>query len=88
MHSIMLQDSRMRANLVDGDMAYDSLRALSYGLLGRDHHIQGLQESGQKLYGSALSSLRTKLMTNSKEQLAQMVKPIAIMGSYSVSCHD
>ncbi len=86
MHSILLQDEAMRGHFVaDGGMAYDCLRALSYGLLGRDRHIQSLQDTAQRLYGNAVRGLRLKLGSTSKEELAALVKPIAIMGSYSVS---
>jgi len=84
MHSILLQDAALRGSLSDEGLAYDSLRALSYGLMGRDHHIQSLQETSQRLYGGALKRLRSRLVTASKEELATVVKPIAILGSYSV----
>lgn len=88
MHSIMLQDSGIRNTLSDGDMAYDSLRALAYGLLGKDRHIQSLQSQGARLYGNTLSKLRGKLSTQSKDELASLIKPIAIMGSYLISVEN
>ena len=69
----------------DDGMAYDSLRALSYGVLGRDRRFENLQVSASRLYGHAVSTLAPKLASNSKQQLARLIKPIAIMGSYAVS---
>ena len=88
MHSILLQDSGIRNTLSDGDMAYDSLRALAYGLLGKDRHIQSLQSQGARLYGNTLRKLRSKLSTQSKDELACLIKPIAIMGSYLISVEN
>ncbi len=85
MHSILLQDTAMQSHLKVEGMAYDSLRALSYGLLGRDHHIESLQNSAQRLYGATLHGLQAKLNMSSKDELAALVKPIAILGSYSVT---
>lgn len=84
MHSIMLQDDHMQPHLTDGGMAEDSLRALAYGLLGRDGPHPKLRDKGRILYGKALRTLRTRLVSASKEQLVRMLKPIAVMGAYSV----
>jgi len=85
LHSILLQDSAMRTHLTEQGMTYDCLRALTYGVFGRDQHIQSLQETAQRLYGTAVKSLRARLGSASKDELALLVKPIAIMGSYAVS---
>ncbi|CAK7199454.1 hypothetical protein SEUCBS139899_002134 [Sporothrix eucalyptigena] len=66
-------------------MAQDSLRALCYGLLGRDKHIPVLQDAGRRVYGKAIADLRTALATPSKEELANLVKPISLLGAYSVT---
>lgn len=83
MHSIMLQDSRVRDTLLEG-MGHDSLRALAYGVMGKDQHIASLQSKGARLYGTALGKLRKMMSSQSKDELAALIKPIAIMGSYLV----
>ncbi|KIX92773.1 uncharacterized protein Z520_11436 [Fonsecaea multimorphosa CBS 102226] len=86
-HSILLQDTPMRQHLAEetDDLGHDSLRALAYGLFGRDHHVTSLRQSAARLYGASLQRLQTKLSSVSKAQLALLVKPVAVMGSYSVS---
>jgi hypothetical protein len=86
-HSILLQDTTMRQHLAqqsDG-LGYESLRALAYGIFGRDHYVEGLRQSASCIYGASLQKLQLKLATSSKQELALLIKPFAIMGSYSVS---
>ena len=66
-------------------MANDSLRALCYGLLGRDKHILALQHAGRRVYGKAISDLRSALATSLPEKLAALVKPISLLGAYAVT---
>ncbi|TLD16504.1 uncharacterized protein PgNI_01272 [Pyricularia grisea] len=87
MHSIMLQDSRVRDTLLEG-MGHDSLRALAYGVMGKDQHIGSLQSKGARLYGTALGKLRKKMSSQSKDELAALIKPIAIMGSYLITVEN
>ena len=67
------------------DLGYESLRALAYGIFGRDHHVESLRRSAARIYGASLQKLQLKLTTVPKQELAFLIKPIAIMGSYSVS---
>lgn len=85
-HSMLLQDSPMRQHLAQEHdaLGYDSLRALTYGIFGRDHKISTLQRSASRIYGTLLRKLQHKLDTSTKSDLARLIKPIAIMGSYSV----
>ncbi|EFW99820.1 c6 zinc finger domain containing protein [Grosmannia clavigera kw1407] len=85
MYSILLQDSSLRGCFEDGDMTGDSLRALCYGLLGRDKSIYMLQDAGRRAYGRAIRSLRTRMAATSKADMATLVKPISLMGSYAVA---
>lgn len=89
-HSIFLQDTPMRQHLTEqrDELGYDSLRALAYGIFGRDHQVQSLQQKGERIYGTALQKLQTKLTTASKPELAALIKPISIMGSYAVRLGD
>lgn len=84
MHSILLQDNTMRGGLDDKGLVYDCLRALCYGLLGRDQSIVSLQTAGRTMFARAIQSLRAQITTTSKAELAALVKPISLMGSYSV----
>ncbi|ERS98495.1 hypothetical protein HMPREF1624_05279 [Sporothrix schenckii ATCC 58251] len=72
---------------VAGDMAQDSLRALCYGLLGRDKHVPALQDAARRAYGKAIADLRAAIATPTTEtaDLALLVKPIALLGAYSVA---
>ncbi|CAK7222054.1 hypothetical protein SCUCBS95973_004710 [Sporothrix curviconia] len=100
MHSLLLQDSAMRSHLLPSSssfssssspngMAQDSLRALCYGLLGRDKHIPALQHAGRRVYGKAIGNLQSALMTPSRDRLAALVKPISLLGAYAVTVdHD
>lgn len=83
---MLLQDSPMRQHLAQEHdaLGYDSLRALTYGIFGRDHKISTLQCAASRIYGSLLRKLQHKLDTSTKSDLARLIKPIAIMGSYSV----
>lgn len=85
-HSILLQDTPMRQLLArrDDELCYDSLRALTYGIFGRDHELHGLKRSAGRIYGTILRKLQARLSTASKSELASLIKPVAIMGSYSV----
>lgn len=67
------------------ELGYDSLRALAYGIFGRDHDVAGLQQNGARLYGMNLKRLQSRLGVASKSELATLIKPISIMGSYAVS---
>lgn len=89
-HSIFLQDTPMRQHLTEqtDELGYDSLRALAYGIFGRDHQAEGLQQKGERIYGTVLQKLQAKLITGSKSELAALIKPISIMGSYAVSSGD
>jgi hypothetical protein len=86
-HSILLQDTPMRQHLTQqtDELGYDSLRALAYGIFGRDHQVEGLRRSAERIYGKILQTLQSKLATTSKSELASLIKPISIMGSYAVS---
>ncbi|KAK4081179.1 transcriptional regulator family: Fungal Specific TF [Trichoderma aggressivum f. europaeum] len=86
-HSILLQDTPMRQHLTEqrDELGYDSLRALAYGIFGRDHQVQSLQHKSGRIYGTALQKLQTKLTTSSKPELAALIKPISIMGSYAIA---
>lgn len=86
-HSILLQDTPMRQHLTQqkDELGYDSLRALAYGLFARDHQVDGLCRSAERLYGTILEKLQSKLTTSSKSELAALIKPISILGSYAVS---
>lgn len=84
MHSILLQDNTMRGGLDDKGLVYDCLRALCYGLLGRDQSIVSLQTAGRTMFARAIQSLRAQITTTSKAELAALVKPISLMGSYSI----
>ncbi|PTB59282.1 hypothetical protein M431DRAFT_76416 [Trichoderma harzianum CBS 226.95] len=90
MHSMLLQDSPMRQHLAQehDTLGYDSLRALTYGIFGRDHKIITLQRSASRIYGSLLRKLQHKLDTSTKSDLARLIKPIAIMGSYSIAVEN
>ena len=85
-HSILLQDTPMRQHLAQlaDQLTYNSLRALAYGIFGRDHHIIGLRKSAAHLYGVSLSAVKSRLQAASKSELAFLIKPIVLMGSYSV----
>ncbi|EPE05554.1 c6 zinc finger domain containing protein [Ophiostoma piceae UAMH 11346] len=95
MHSILLQDAAMQRYFVQpdtrrvsgssGSLDQDSLRALCYGLLGRDKHIPALQDAGRRVYGRAIAQLRATITTSSKDELTALVKPISLLGSYSVA---
>ncbi|KAL7936128.1 hypothetical protein V8C35DRAFT_333246 [Trichoderma chlorosporum] len=89
-HSMLLQDSPMRQHLAQEHdvLGYDSLRALTYGIFGRDHNIDSLQRSASKIYGTLLQKMQKKLETSTKSDLARLIKPIAIMGSYSISVEN
>lgn len=77
----------MRQHLAqDGDsLVQDTLRALAYGLFSQDYHIPTLRQTAERLYGASLQRLQSKLLSAGKEELALLIKPIAIMGSYSVT---
>lgn len=66
------------------ELGYDSLRALAYGLFGRDHQVGSLQQKGARLYGTILKRLQSRLGVASKSELATLIKPISILGSYAV----
>jgi hypothetical protein len=86
-HSIFLQDTPMRQTLAqqNDELCYDSLRALAYGIFGRDHQVEGLKRTARRIYGKTLQQLQSKLVTTtSKFELASLIKPISIMGSYAV----
>lgn len=85
-HSILLQDTPMRQHLAQqsDELCYDSLRALAYGIFGRDHGVEGLKRMARRIYGKILQQLQLKLTTASKSELASLIKPISIMGSYAV----
>ncbi|KAF3075263.1 hypothetical protein CFAM422_002407 [Trichoderma lentiforme] len=87
MHSMLLQDSPMRQHLAQEHdvLGYDSLRALTYGIFGRDHKISTLQRSASRIYGALLRKLQNKLDMSAESDLARLIKPIAVMGSYSVA---
>ncbi|KAL7815219.1 hypothetical protein V8C26DRAFT_402748 [Trichoderma gracile] len=87
MHSILLQDTPMRQHLTQqtDELGYDSLRALAYGIFGRDHDVEGLQQKGSRLYGMNLKRLQSRLGVASKSELAALIKPISIMGSYAIA---
>lgn len=87
-HSILLQDTPMRQSLAQqsDELCYDSLRALAYGIFGRDHQLEGLTRTARRIYGKILRQLQSKLMTPSRSELATLIKPISIMGSYAVRC--
>lgn len=93
MHSILLQDASMQQRFLQprsgeanhSNIDQDSLRALCYGLLGRDKHIPALQDAGRRVYGRAITQLRAFITTSSKKELAALVKPISLLGSYSVA---
>ncbi|PON28490.1 hypothetical protein TGAM01_v202337 [Trichoderma gamsii] len=86
-HSILLQDTPMRQILAQqsDELCYDSLRALAYGVFGRDHQVEGLKRTARRIYGKALQQLQSTLMTASKHELATLIKPISIMGSYAIA---
>ncbi|KAL7930793.1 hypothetical protein V8C35DRAFT_312205 [Trichoderma chlorosporum] len=86
-HSIFLQDTPMRQHLTEQTdaLGYDSLRALAYGIFGRDHQVGGLQRKAERIYGTVLQSLQAKLIAASKSELAALIKPISIMGSYAIA---
>lgn len=88
-HSILLQDTPMRQILAQqsDELCYDSLRALAYGIFGRDHQLDGLKRTARRIYGKTLQQLQSTLMTASKHELATLIKPISIMGSYAVRYH-
>ncbi|KAL7802903.1 hypothetical protein V8C43DRAFT_312368 [Trichoderma afarasin] len=90
MHSMLLQDSPMRQHLAQEHdvLGYDSLRALTYGIFGRDHKISSLQRSASRIYGALLRKLQNKLDTSAKSDLARLIKPIAILGSYSIAVEN
>ncbi|KAL6890420.1 hypothetical protein GGI43DRAFT_219439 [Trichoderma evansii] len=86
-HSILLQDTPMRQHLAQqsDELCYDSLRALAYGVFGRDHQVEGLKTRAGRIYGKILQQLQSKLITASKSELASLIKPISIMGSYAIT---
>lgn len=86
-HSILLQDTPMRQHLAQqsDELCYDSLRALTYGIFSRDHQVDGLKRTARRIYGKVLQQLQSKLGTASKSELASLIKPISIMGSYAVN---
>ncbi|UKZ76772.1 hypothetical protein TrVFT333_004482 [Trichoderma virens FT-333] len=86
-HSILLQDTPMRQHLTEqrDELGYDSLRALAYGIFGRDHQVEALQRKGERIYGTILQKLQSRLITASKPELAALIKPISIMGSYAIA---
>ncbi|KAL7917214.1 hypothetical protein ACQKWADRAFT_307347 [Trichoderma austrokoningii] len=86
-HSILLQDTPMRQSLAQQSdkLCYDSLRALAYGIFGRDHQLEGLKRTAGRIYGKILRQLQIKLMTPSRSELATLIKPISIMGSYAIA---
>ncbi|EHK24039.1 uncharacterized protein TRIVIDRAFT_148032 [Trichoderma virens Gv29-8] len=86
-HSILLQDTPMRQHLTEqrDELGYDSLRALAYGIFGRDHQVEVLQQKGERIYGTILQKLQSRLITASKPELAALIKPISIMGSYALA---
>ncbi|KAL7817944.1 hypothetical protein V8C44DRAFT_208697 [Trichoderma aethiopicum] len=86
-HSILLQDTPMRQHLTQqtDELGYDSLRALAYGLFGRDHQVGPLQQKGARLYGTILKRLQSRLGVASKSELATLIKPISILGSYAIA---
>ena len=92
MHSILLQDAAMQRHFLqpdsngnNGNINQDSLRALCYGLFGRDKQIPALQDAGRRVYGRAIAQLRATITTSSKDELAALAKPISLLGSYSVA---
>lgn len=89
-HSIFLQDTPMRQHLTQqkDELGYDSLRALAYGIFGRDHQVEGLRRKAERIYGTNLQRLQSKLAAASKSELATLIKPISIMGSYAVRSGD
>ncbi|KAL7952015.1 hypothetical protein V8C42DRAFT_339910 [Trichoderma barbatum] len=86
-HSILLQDTPMRQHLTQqkDELGYDSLRALAYGIFGRDHQIKGLRQKSEQIYGTTLQRLQSRLAAASKSELATLIKPISIMGSYAIA---
>ncbi|UKZ67857.1 uncharacterized protein TrAtP1_009015 [Trichoderma atroviride] len=86
-HSILLQDTPMRQIFAQqsDELCYDSLRALAYGIFGRDYQLDGLRRAARRIYGKALRQLQSTLMTASKHELAALIKPISIMGSYAIA---
>ncbi|KAL9483463.1 hypothetical protein ACSS6W_002252 [Trichoderma asperelloides] len=86
-HSILLQDTPMRQHLAQqsDELCYDSLRALTYGIFSRDHQVDGLKRTARRIYGKVLQQLQSKLGTASKSELASLIKPISIMGSYAIT---
>ncbi|KAH8800230.1 hypothetical protein F5884DRAFT_809695 [Xylogone sp. PMI_703] len=86
-HSILLQDTPMRQHLTQkyDELSYDSLRALAYGIFGQDYHIETLQQSARRIYGTVLQKLRSRLETTTKSELAGLIKPIAVLGSYMIT---
>ncbi|CAK7219012.1 hypothetical protein SBRCBS47491_003700 [Sporothrix bragantina] len=91
MHSLLLQDGAMRSYLLPSassspdNMAQNSLRALCYGLLGRDKQIPVLQQAGRRVYGRAIGDLRSALAVSSRDKLPALVKPISLLGAYAVT---
>ncbi|PTB61680.1 hypothetical protein BBK36DRAFT_1163704 [Trichoderma citrinoviride] len=87
MHSIFLQDTPMRQHLTQqtDELGYDSLRALAYGIFSRDHHVEPLRHKGQRIYGTILQRLQSRLGVASKSELATLIKPISILGSYAIA---
>ncbi|KAL1891944.1 hypothetical protein Sste5346_007288 [Sporothrix stenoceras] len=79
--------SQSAPSLPGDSMAQDSLRALCYGLLGRDKHVPALQDAGRRVYGKAISDLRAVITTPTAQtaDLAFLVKPISLLGAYSVA---
>ncbi|RFU74369.1 hypothetical protein TARUN_7882 [Trichoderma arundinaceum] len=77
----------MRQHLTqqNDELCYDSLRALAYGIFGRDHQVESLRRSAERIYGTILQKLQLKLVTTSKSELAALIKPISIMGSYALA---
>ncbi|KAK1248885.1 hypothetical protein MKX08_007105 [Trichoderma sp. CBMAI-0020] len=67
------------------ELCYDSLRALAYGTFSRDHQLDGLKRTARRIYGKTLQQLQSTLMTASKRELATLIKPISIMGSYAIA---
>lgn len=85
-HSIFLQDTPMRQHFAKGhdELGYNSLRALAYGIFGRDHHLSNLRREAARIYGRVLQQLASKVASPSKAELRWLIKPIAVIGSYSV----
>ena len=76
---------RQRLTQHPGNLTHDSLRALAYGIFSKDHKLPELRQKATLIYGASLQKMASSLATSSKSEVAELIKPVAIMGSYSVS---